>query len=86
MKTISFYFRKHASLCEINTKVLEALQMYHNLMKETPAPYAFKPLPYTAPLPQGQPMVSMCLVVRKHASLCEINTSVLEAGQSVDGS
>lgn len=48
--------RKHASLCEINTKVLEALQMYHNLMKETPTPYAFKTMSYSAPLPQGQPM------------------------------
>lgn len=46
--------KKHASLCEINTKVLEALQMYHNLMKETPAPYAFKSMSYSTPLPQGQ--------------------------------
>lgn len=48
--------KKHAGLCEINTKVLEALQMYHNLMKETPAPYAFKSMSYNTPLPQGQPM------------------------------
>lgn len=34
--------KKHADLCAINTKVLEALQMYHNLMKETPIPYAYK--------------------------------------------
>ncbi|XP_069105870.1 signal transducing adapter molecule 1-like [Argopecten irradians] len=32
--------RKHASLCEINAKVVDALQMYHNLMKEDPNPYA----------------------------------------------
>lgn len=34
--------KKHADLCAINTKVLEALQMYHNLMKETPSPFAYK--------------------------------------------
>ncbi|XP_060566645.1 signal transducing adapter molecule 2-like [Ruditapes philippinarum] len=34
--------KRHAELCGINTKVLEALQMYHNLMKETPMPYAYK--------------------------------------------
>lgn len=35
-------YRKHASLCELNSKVVEAMQMYHNLMKDTPAPYGFK--------------------------------------------
>lgn len=35
-------YRKHASLCELNSKVVEAMQMYHNLMKETPAPYGYK--------------------------------------------
>lgn len=34
--------KKHASLCELNSKVVEAMQMYHNLMKETPAPYGYK--------------------------------------------
>ncbi|WAR17585.1 STAM2-like protein [Mya arenaria] len=34
--------QKHADLCGINTKVLEALQMYHNLMKETPLPFQYK--------------------------------------------
>ncbi|XP_052763789.1 signal transducing adapter molecule 1-like [Mya arenaria] len=34
--------KKHADLCGINTKVLEALQMYHNLMKETPLPFQYK--------------------------------------------
>ncbi|BFZ11096.1 hypothetical protein BsWGS_14135 [Bradybaena similaris] len=29
--------RKHATLVELNKKVMDALQMYHNLMKETPA-------------------------------------------------
>uniref|UniRef100_A0A0B7BTN7 Signal transducing adapter molecule 1 n=1 Tax=Arion vulgaris TaxID=1028688 RepID=A0A0B7BTN7_9EUPU len=29
--------RKHACLVELNKKVMDALQMYHNLMKETPA-------------------------------------------------
>lgn len=32
--------KKHASLCELNSKVIDALQMYHNLMKEDPTPYA----------------------------------------------
>jgi len=36
--------RKHADLCGINGKVLEALQMYHNLMKEAPSPYQYKSL------------------------------------------
>ncbi|XP_052250279.1 signal transducing adapter molecule 1-like isoform X2 [Dreissena polymorpha] len=39
--------RKHADLCGINTKVLEALQMYHSLMKETPLP--FKYTTYSSP-------------------------------------
>lgn len=34
--------KKHADLCGINAKVLEALQMYHNLMKESPMPFAYK--------------------------------------------
>ncbi|XP_045180374.2 signal transducing adapter molecule 2-like [Mercenaria mercenaria] len=34
--------KRHAELCGINAKVLEALQMYHNLMKETPMPFAYK--------------------------------------------
>ncbi|RUS71864.1 hypothetical protein EGW08_020373 [Elysia chlorotica] len=29
--------KKHATLVELNKKVMDALQMYHNLMKETPA-------------------------------------------------
>lgn len=31
--------KKYAGLCELNTKIMESLQMYHNLMKETPTPY-----------------------------------------------
>ena len=34
--------KKHAGLCELNTKIMDSLQMYHNLMKETPLPYSFK--------------------------------------------
>ncbi|XP_048781344.1 signal transducing adapter molecule 2-like isoform X2 [Ostrea edulis] len=40
--------KKHAGLCELNSKVVEAMQMYHNLMKETPAPYGYK-AQHTAP-------------------------------------
>ena len=39
---VHFIFRKHAGLCELNTKIMDSLQMYHNLMKETPLPYSFK--------------------------------------------
>lgn len=34
--------KKHAGLCELNAKIMESMQMYHNLMKETPTPYSFK--------------------------------------------
>ena len=34
--TALFAPRKHANLVELNKKVMEALQMYHSLMKETP--------------------------------------------------
>ncbi|XP_059139951.1 signal transducing adapter molecule 1-like [Physella acuta] len=50
--------RKHANLVELNKKVMDALQMYHNLMKETPAygysglkgpgiPNTYSPVPQT---------------------------------------
>nr|XP_022337453.1 signal transducing adapter molecule 2-like [Crassostrea virginica] len=45
--------KKHASLCEINSKVVEAMQMYHNLMKETPSPYGYKSQPAVAPINYG---------------------------------
>ncbi|KAK0045682.1 signal transducing adapter molecule 1 [Biomphalaria pfeifferi] len=49
--------RKHANLVELNKKVMDALQMYHNLMKETPA-YGYAGLksqgiPYGAMQSQG---------------------------------
>ena len=40
-------------MCEINSKVVEAMQMYHNLMKETPAPYGYKSQPAVAPINYG---------------------------------
>ncbi|XP_005109097.1 signal transducing adapter molecule 1 [Aplysia californica] len=60
--------RKHANLVELNKKVMEALQMYHSLMRETPA-YGYPGLKtqqpsaaaialgmYTPPvMPQGPP-------------------------------
>uniref|UniRef100_A0A0B6ZHD2 Signal transducing adapter molecule 1 n=1 Tax=Arion vulgaris TaxID=1028688 RepID=A0A0B6ZHD2_9EUPU len=51
--------RKHATLVELNKKVMDALQMYHNLMKETPA-YGYPTLKTSmggqgtySPIPQG---------------------------------
>lgn len=41
---ISFFGRKHAHLMEINSKVVDALQMYTNLMKELPM-YGYSGLP-----------------------------------------
>jgi signal transducing adaptor molecule len=47
--------RKHASLMELNGKVIDALQLYHNLMKELPGygyttqPKIGQPLPPMAP-------------------------------------
>ena len=73
------FSRKHASLCEINKKVLEALQMYHNLMKETPAPYAYKSMPYTASMPQGQPMVNVQVSYVSYI-LCQVFFSNCESG------
>ena len=40
-------------MCEINSKVVEAMQMYHNLMKETPSPYGYKSQPAVAPINYG---------------------------------
>lgn len=41
-------FRKHTQLVELNQRVMDALQMYHTLMRENPA-YSFKaPAPGTA--------------------------------------
>ncbi|XP_033727539.1 signal transducing adapter molecule 1-like isoform X2 [Pecten maximus] len=52
--------RKHASLCEINSKVVDALQMYHNLMKEDPNPYAtFKGGVPPGPMNFSHPNMSM---------------------------
>lgn len=55
--------RKHTQLVELNQRVMDALQMYHTLMRENPA-YSFKGsgLPYTSMpptmvgAPQTQPM------------------------------
>ncbi|KAL4217686.1 Signal transducing adapter molecule 2 [Mactra antiquata] len=51
--------KKHADLCGINAKVLEALQMYHNLMKETPMPFAYKTMSGYNPAAMGMPPGSM---------------------------
>ncbi|KAK3087397.1 hypothetical protein FSP39_005418 [Pinctada imbricata] len=59
--------KKHAGLCELNTKVMEALQMYHNLMKENPTPYSYKgppgPIPYAQPqgIPPGMQIPSQSM-------------------------
>ncbi|CAG5128190.1 unnamed protein product [Candidula unifasciata] len=44
--------RKHATLVELNKKVMDALQMYHNLMKETPA-YGYASLKTAQGAPAG---------------------------------
>ncbi|KAK7485980.1 hypothetical protein BaRGS_00022732 [Batillaria attramentaria] len=45
--------RKHTQLVELNQRVMDALQMYHTLMRENPA-YSFKaPAPGPAPAPYG---------------------------------
>lgn len=50
--------RKHASLVELNIKVMDALQMYHNLMKENPGfympPHQSGPHQMPPPPPQQQ--------------------------------
>ncbi|KAL3889024.1 hypothetical protein ACJMK2_001382 [Sinanodonta woodiana] len=52
--------RKHASLCELNQKVMDALQMYHNLMKETPLPYGYKnQMTFNPQMGMGIPQQSM---------------------------
>ena len=52
--------RKHNSLMELNMKVVEALQMYHGLMRELPA-YGYTSLPGETAMPKmaGQPQFSM---------------------------
>ena len=57
--------KKHATLVELNKKVMDALQMYHNLMKETPA-YGFSsglkagiPTPQPGPGMYAQPPMQM---------------------------
>ncbi|CAI9728822.1 signal transducing adapter molecule 1-like [Octopus vulgaris] len=51
--------KKHANLVELNMKVMDALQMYHNLMKENPVFYmSHQPAPQQAPstyIPSGIP-------------------------------
>ena len=42
------------SLIELNTKVIEALQMYHNLMKELPG-YGYSTMKMTQPTYQAVP-------------------------------
>ncbi|XP_062566054.1 signal transducing adapter molecule 2-like [Saccostrea cucullata] len=51
--------KKHASLCELNSKVVEAMQLYHNLMKETPAPYGYKTQHPAAPMNYNFPSQSV---------------------------
>ncbi|KAK2168749.1 hypothetical protein LSH36_14g01005 [Paralvinella palmiformis] len=46
--------RKHMSLMELNTKVMEALQMYHNLMKELPG-YGYSTMKMNQPQYQTVP-------------------------------
>ncbi|GFO46179.1 signal transducing adapter molecule 2 [Plakobranchus ocellatus] len=47
--------KKHATLVELNKKVMDALQMYHNLMKETPA-YGYAGLKAGVPQQSGPGM------------------------------
>ncbi len=51
----ALFNRKHASLMELNGKVVEALQLYHDMMKEQPV-YG-----YSTIAKPGQPAVSMGL-------------------------
>ena len=61
-------FRKHTQLVELNQRVMDALQMYHTLMRENPA-YSFKapapgpagPAPYSSlpPSMMGAPPSQM---------------------------
>ena len=54
--------RKHASLMELNAKVMDALQMYQNLMKEQPAyGYSTLPKPGHYSVPPGS-MVSVLII------------------------
>ena len=56
---LHLFFRKHASLVEINKQVMDALQMYHSLMKETPAyGYASKASTNPAMYAPGNPVMS----------------------------
>lgn len=40
--------RKHMAMSELNQSLVEALNMYHDLMKQ-PQSYGFKPVPHGGP-------------------------------------
>jgi len=48
--------RRHAQLTRLSHELVDALSLYHNLMREAPAPQYYGAFPGAVPPPGGQPM------------------------------